>query len=129
MKKNYFVVVVALLGLVSLPLSSCDSPVGQGAAIGAGLGALAGGGHHGGHHAIEGAAGGAAIGALIGAAIQEEDAARYGPPPEHGFPFARPAERSGFYYSPYTGRIYDLRGVPHGELTRDVDTGELFRRP
>jgi hypothetical protein len=35
----------------------------------------------------------------------------------------------GLYYSPYTGRIYDLRGVPPGGLTRDVDTGRLFRKP
>jgi hypothetical protein len=33
------------------------------------------------------------------------------------------------FYSPYTGRSYDLRGVPPGGLTRDVDTGQLFRRP
>jgi len=26
----------------------------------------------------------------------------------------------------YTGRVYDLRGVPPGGLTRDVDTGRLF---
>ncbi len=35
----------------------------------------------------------------------------------------------GLYYSPYTGRVYDLRGVPPGGLTRDVDTGRLFRKP
>ena len=27
------------------------------------------------------------------------------------------------------GRRYDLRGVPPGGLTRDIDTGQLFRRP
>jgi hypothetical protein len=30
---------------------------------------------------------------------------------------------------PYTGRFYDLRGIPPGGLTRDVDTGRLFRKP
>jgi hypothetical protein len=37
--------------------------------------------------------------------------------------------RQVFYYSPYTGRVYDLRGVPPGGLTRGVDTGRLFRKP
>ncbi len=55
--------------------------------------------------------------------------ARYGPPPPGGFPIARWAGTPGFYYSPYTGRVYDLRGVPPGGLTRDVDTGRLFRKP
>ena len=31
--------------------------------------------------------------------------------------------------APYAGRIYDLRGVPPGGLTRDVDAGGLFRKP
>jgi len=73
--------------------------------------------------------GGAAAGALMGAIIQEDQAARYGPPPPGGFPYARWAGTPGFYYSPYTGRVYNLRGVPPGGLTRDVDTGRLFRKP
>jgi len=76
-----------------------------------------------------GAAAGAAAGALIGAAIEEDQAARYGPPPSGGFPFARFSGTPGLFYSPYTDRLYDLRGVPRGGLTRDVDTGELFRKP
>jgi hypothetical protein len=70
-----------------------------------------------------------AAGALTGAIIQENQAARYGPPPPGGFPYARWAGTPGLYYSPYTGRVYDLRGVPPGGLTRDVDTGRLFRKP
>lgn len=127
MKKNHFVIASGF-ALSALALNSCDTPTGQGAAIGAGIGVLAGGGHHGGHHALESAAAGALVGALIGAAIEADEAAHYGPPPG-GFPFAQPAGSPGFYRSPYTGRVYDLRGVPHGGLTRDVDTGELFRRP
>jgi hypothetical protein len=50
-------------------------------------------------------------------------------PPEGKHPFARHAERPGFYYSPYTGRVYDLRRVAEGGLVRDPDTGKLFRRP
>jgi hypothetical protein len=33
-----------------------------------------------------------------------------------------------FHYSPYTGRVHDLRSAACG-LTRDVDTGRLFRKP
>src|SRR5207253_5878082 len=121
---------VLLTVLSSFVLSSCDTPVGQGAGIGAATGAIIGGaatGHVRG--AAIGAAAGAAAGTLVGAAIQEDQVARYGPPPPGGFPVARWAGTPGFYYSPYTGRVYDLRGVPPGGLTRDVDTGRLFRKP
>ena len=129
MKINAF-----LIGLGSLLsffiLSSCDTPVGQGAGWGAATGAIIGGAATGNARAAAiGAAAGAAAGALTGKIIQENQAAQYGPPPAGGYPFARWAGRSGFYYSPYTGRVYDLRGVPPGGLTRDIDTGRLFRRP
>jgi len=103
-------------------LTSCDTPVGQGAAWGAATGAII-------RAASIGAAAGAAAGALTGKIIQENQAAQYGPPPPGGYPYARWTGRSGFFYSPYTGRVYDLRGVPPGGLTRDVDTGRLFRKP
>ena len=111
-------------------LDSCDTPTGQGAAAGAGAGAIIGGLAGGGpRSAAIGAAIGAASGALIGHAIQENRASQYGPPPQGGYPYAQPANGPGMYRSPYTNRVYDLRGVPHGGLTRDVDTGQLFRRP
>jgi hypothetical protein len=122
--------VVAVFAMISFVLTSCDTPVGQGAAWGAATGAIIGGaatGHVRG--ASIGAAAGAAAGALTGAAIQEDQLARYGPPPPGGYPYGRWAGTPGFYSSPYTGRVYDLRGVPPGGLTRDVDTGQLFRRP
>jgi hypothetical protein len=129
MKKN-FLAAAFLIALGSLVFNSCDTPVGQGAGWGAATGAIVGGaatGHVRG--AAIGAAAGAAAGALIGAAVEEDQAARYGPPPPGGFPFGRWAGTPGFYYSPYTGRVYDLHGVPPGGLTRDVDTGRLFRKP
>src|SRR6266478_4696602 len=114
--KSDFLIIVSVVALSSLVLSSCDTPVGQGAGAGAAAGAI-----------IGGAATGHVRGAAIGAAAGEEDqAARYHPPPG-GFPFARFSGRPGLFYSPYTDRLYDLRGVPRGGLTRDVDTGELFR--
>jgi predicted small secreted protein len=129
MNRKFFIVVSGVL-LSAFVLSSCETPEGQGAAYGAGTGAIIGGLATGRvRGAAIGAAAGAAAGALIGHAIAEDQARRYGPPPPGGYPVARWAGRPGLYYSPYTGRIYDLRGVPPGELTRDVDTGQLFRRP
>ena len=118
------------IALFCLTLTSCDTPVGQGAAWGAATGAIIGGAATGNVRAASiGAAAGAAAGALTGKIVQENQAAGYGPPPPGGYPFARWAGTPGFYYSPYTGRVYDLRGVPPGGLTRDVNTGRLFRRP
>jgi osmotically inducible lipoprotein OsmB len=129
MKKNFFAV-VSSVALVSSLLNSCDTPEGQGAGYGAAAGAIIGAAATGRvRGAAIGAAAGAAAGALIGHAIAEDDARRYGPPPSGGFPFARPAGGPGMFSSPYTGRLYDLRGVPPGGLTRDIDTGQLFRRP
>ena len=136
MARNFFIVVSALT-IGSTILTSCETPEGQrtaygaatgslyGAATGALIGAAATGSGRG---AGIGAAAGAGAGALMGA-IQADQAARYGPPPPGGFPLARWAGTPGFYYSPYTGRVYDLRGVPPGGLTRDVDAGRWFRRP
>jgi Glycine zipper len=129
MNKKLFAIVCGVL-LAAFGLDSCDTPTGQGAAAGAGAGALIGGLAGGGpRSALAGAAIGAATGALIGHAIQEDRARQYGPPPPGGYPFATRAGGPGMYRSPYTGRVYDLRGVPPGGLTRDVDTGQLFRRP
>ena len=122
--------VVSGFALIAFSLSSCDTPTGQGAAAGAGAGAIIGGIAGGGpRSAAIGAAIGAASGALIGHAIQEDRARQYGPPPAGGYPYAKPTGRPGMFLSPYTGRSYDLRGVPPGGLTRDVDTNQLFRRP
>ena len=128
--KTNTLLIISGISLSSLFLTSCDTPVGQGAGWGAATGAIIGGAATGNVRAAAiGAAAGAAAGALTGKIIQENQAAQYGPPPPGGFPYARWAGRPSFYYSPYTGRIYDLRGVPSGGLTRDVDTGRLFRKP
>src|SRR2546430_8520271 len=93
--------IILLTALSSFILSSCETPVGQGAGIGAATGAIIGGaatGHVRG--AAIGAVAGAAAGALIGAAVEEDQAARYGPPPSGGFPFARFSGRPGVFHSP-----------------------------
>src|SRR6266568_7883153 len=103
MNRKIFTIIL-LTALSSFVLSSCETPVGQGAGIGAATGAIIGGaatGHVRG--ASIGAAAGAAAGALTGAAIQENQAVRHGPPPPGGFPYARWAGTPGFYHSPYTG--------------------------
>ena len=130
MDKRFFTIVCCAI-IAIFALDSCDTPTGQGAVAGAGAGAIIGNiaGRGGGRSTLAGAAIGAAAGALIGHAIQEDRAREYGPPPAGGYPFARPTGRPGMFHSPYTGRVYDLRGVPPGGLTRDVDTGQLFRRP
>ncbi len=136
--------IASAIALICLTLNSCDTPVGQGAAWGAATGAIIGAAATGNVRAASiGAAAGAAAGALTGKIVQENQAAQYGtgkivqenqaaqygPPPPGGYPYARWAGTPGFYYSPYTDRIYNLRGVPPGGLTRDVDTGRLFRKP
>ena len=129
MNKKFFTLMCGA-ALAASGLNSCDTPTGQGAAAGAGAGAIIGGiAGHGPQSAAIGAAIGAATGALIGHAIQEDRARQYGPPPSGGYPYGKPTGRPGIFLSPYTGRAYDLRGVPPGGLTRDVDTNQLFRRP
>src|SRR6478672_2026671 len=129
MQPNFFTVISGV-ALSSFSLSSCDTPAGAGAGYGAAAGAIIGAAATGNVRAASiGAAAGAAAGALIGKIVQENQAAQYGPPPPGGYPYARWAGTPGFYYSPYTDRIYNLRGVPPGGLTRDVDTGQLFRKP
>jgi predicted small secreted protein len=123
--------ILIALGASALTLASCDTYVGQGAGWGAATGAVVGAAATG---TVRGAAAGAAIGAgtgaLVGAAISEEEAARYGPPPAHGYVVAQwaPSGR-GFVRSPCSGALVDVRGIPPGALVRDPRGGCIFRRP
>ena len=129
MNKHFITAVCAVL-VISFGFTSCDTPTGQGAGFGAATGAILGAATTGtGRGAAVGAGIGAATGALIGASIEADRYGYYRGRPASYYPYARPAGRRGFYRSPYTGHIYNLRGVPHGGLTRDFDTGQLFRRP
>ena len=128
--KRIFFTFIAGIVLGSLVLSSCDSPTGAGAGYGAAAGAIIGGAVTGNARgAAIGAAAGAATGALVGHAVQVQRESQCGPPPPGGFPFARYTDRPRVFRSPYTGRRYDLSEVPPGQFTRDVDTGQCFRRP
>jgi phage tail tape-measure protein len=109
----------AVAALVPLGFTSCRTGAGTGAAVGAASGAVVGG--------PVGAAVGAATGAIIGAAVGPREA-RSAEAPREGWPAAQTTNRAGFYLSPYTGKLYDLRTVPNGALVRDQDTGKLFRK-
>ena len=39
------------------------------------------------------------------------------------------ATASGFVQSPYSSRVYDCRGKPHGTLILDEGAKKLFRKP
>jgi len=120
MKTYRLIALSALTGLIA-GLVGCGTPAGKGAAAGAATGAVVGG--------PVGAAAGAAGGAIIGAGVGEAEATNYGPVPKAGYPVATPAGHPGMVRSPYTGRLYDVRAVPHGALVRDVDVNKVFRRP
>jgi outer membrane protein with glycine zipper len=95
--KTNVLLIVSGMSLGCLFLSSCDTPVGQGAAWGAATGAIIGGAATGNVRAASiGAAAGAAAGALTGKIVQENQAAGYGPPPPGGYPYARWAGDRGF---------------------------------
>ncbi len=124
-------VAAALLAALALPLTSCDTPTGQGAGIGAASGAIIGGlatNRVGG--AALGAAAGAVAGGLVGAVIQQSDAEAYGPQPRGGYPTATLTGRRGFVQSPYSPFYeIDVQGAPHGALVRDPSCNRLFVNP
>jgi hypothetical protein len=130
-ERSYLHLGATLVAVLSLGLTSCDTPVGQGAGIGAASGAIIGGlatNRVGG--AALGAAAGALAGGLVGAAVQQNQAAAYGPPPPGGYPRATPTERAGYVISPYAPYYeIDTRGAPRGALVRDPSCGRLFVQP
>ncbi|CAN5592900.1 hypothetical protein BH18VER2_BH18VER2_05380 [soil metagenome] len=130
--KKYFIPAVsaAILLPMAFSLSSCETPVGQGAGFGAATGAIIGGAATGRvRGAAIGAGAGALAGALVGAAIQEDQARYYHAPPG-GYPYAQRTGTPGYVYSPYGNHnVIDVRGVPPGALVRDPSTGGVFRKP
>jgi len=101
----------------------------SGQRIGAATGAIIGGaatGHFRG--AALGAAAGAAAGALTGAANRSGSGRALRPPPPGGFR-SRAGPHTGALLQPlYRARLQSSRRSPGG-LTRDIDTGRLFRKP
>jgi hypothetical protein len=127
MKKLLFGVIVAALGL-----SSCDTPVGQGAGYGATGGAIIGGIAGGTvRSAALGSAAGAAAGALIGALVQDSERNRYyREAPPGGYPYGQPTGEPGIVRSPYYPHsLIDVRNIPPGALVIDPSNGDAFVRP
>ena len=132
--KKYLIPLFSIAVLLSMLLSSCETPEGQGAGFGAFAGAATGaligaGATWTGEGAAIGAASGAAAGALLGAAVASDQAKYYHPPPG-GYPVATPTGTPGYVYSPY-GRhnVIDVRGIPSGALVRDPSTGGILQKP
>lgn len=130
MKAKSLTIVLALV-LVTVGLTSCETPTGQGAGWGAATGALIGAAATGN---VQGAATGALIGgasgAIIGAAVEADQANRYGARPSRGYPYGRHTGTPGYYQSPYPPyQVYNLRGIPHGALVDDRVGGGYFRKP
>ncbi len=127
--KKYFLPAASATLLTTLALSSCETPVGQGAGIGAASGALIGAGAAGGRGAAIGAGAGLLAGALVGAAV-EADQERYYHAPPGGYPAAQLTGTPGYVISPY-GRhnTIDVRGVPRGARVKDPSTGGIFINP
>lgn len=115
-------------------LSSCESPVGQGAAYGAGGGAIVGGivGNDV-RSAAVGAGIGAATGALVGALVQENQRANTTNTPyraETDYPYGRKSNQKGYVYSPYRPyNLIDVRGYPSGAVVIDPSTNGRFVNP
>ena len=130
MKKNTLLV-TSVVALISMSLTSCDTPTGQGAGWGAVTGAVLGA-------AATGDARGAAVGALIGAhtgatigaMIELDERGYYDGHPRDYYPYARPTDTRGIVQSPYPPHaLVDVRGIPHGALVRDSTSGRVFRKP
>ena len=130
MKKNTLLL-TASVALISLGVTSCETPTGQGAGWGAVTGAVLGA-------AATNDARGAALGALIGAhtgatigsMIELDERGYYDGHPRDYYPYARPTDRRGIVQSPYPPyALVDVRGIPRGALVRDTTSGRVFRKP
>ena len=123
-----------LFGVIggALALSSCDTPVGQGAGYGAAGGAIIGGLAGGTvRSAAIGSAAGAATGALIGAIVQDSQRQQfYHQAPPGGYPYGRFTGEPGIVRSPYYPHaLVDVRNIPPGALVMDPASGQPFVRP
>jgi len=129
MKKN--VLITAALAFISLALTSCDTPTGQGAGFGATAGAIIGAATTGTvRGATEGALIGATAGAIIGSTVELDERGYYDGHPRGYYPYARQTDTRGFVQSPYPPHaIVDVRGIPHDALVRDPSSGRVFRKP
>ena len=47
----------------------------------------------------------------------------------HSIPMGRYSGRYGYVYSPYSGELVNVRGIPHGAEVRDPSSGRIFINP
>ena len=151
---NKFFIPTLVLGLTSVCFTSCETP-GQSALAGAATGAVMGGLLKGDtRNVARGAAIGAAGGYVLGKYGESErqrgaieGQGGYSPPPLREVYYAAPpAPRPyhyhresprygrfsgtyGYVYSPYTGQLVDVRGIPRGAQVVDPSTGRIFYNP
>jgi hypothetical protein len=62
---------------------------------------------------------------------QEEAAKNYPPPKGQSYPqgIPIPTNKGGWFQSPYSGRVYDLKKVKKGTLVLDEPAKKVFLRP
>jgi hypothetical protein len=144
---------------LSMLLTGCETPEQSalaGAATGAVMGGLLKGG---GHNVARGAAIGAAGGYVLGKYGESErrrgnleaqggyssEPVYSAPPPERevyysataprahyyheNLPYGRPSRTYGYVFSPFTGQLVDVRGIPRGAKVVDPSSGRSFLNP
>lgn len=144
-----------ILSVTSVCFTGCETP-GQSALAGAATGAVMGGMLKGDtRNVARGAAIGAAGGYVIGKYGESERRrgqleagggnsapppreVYYAPPPPPPRPqyyyrssilYGRFSGTYGYVYSPYSGRLVDVRGIPRGAKVVDPSTGRVFYNP
>ncbi len=151
---NKLFIASLVLGLVSVGFTGCETP-GQSAMAGAATGAVMGGLLKGDtRNVARGAAIGAAGGYVLGKYGESERQRGYiegqggysSPPPQEAYVAPAPPPRPvyyhrssilygrfsgtyGYVYSPYSGRLVDVRGIPRGARVVDPSTGRIFYNP
>jgi len=144
---------VLAAGVVLTSLTGCETP-GQSAVAGAATGAVMGGMLKGDtRNVARGAAIGAAGGYVLGKYGESERQRGYiqgqstyaQPPPEVYYSTPAPPRHHyyrrevplygrfsgtyGYVYSPYSGQLVDVRGIPRGAQVVDPSTGRVFFNP
>lgn len=127
LKMKKLLLLTSVLGL-SLSFTGCETMTGTGALVGAGggtaLGALIG-------HDARSAGIGAIVGSLGGAAagkLFEQHDSTLASNDGRGLPYGRRVD-GNVTESPYTGRLVDTTGLPHGSVVRDPEARRNFIKP
>ena len=152
---NRFFIPTFVLSLTAVLFTGCETP-GQSAMAGAATGAVMGGLLKGDtRNVARGAAIGAAGGYVLGKygeaerqrgyiqgqngyAVAPQREVYYAPPPppraHHHYPreapvYGRFSGTYGYVYSPFSGQLVDVRGIPRGAQVVDPSTGRIFYNP